>query len=182
LLALAAQVVGCRLASPDQVADGLVNHVRYPHPGQLARPVQPCQRNCIPPVRLDPLARPLRDQRRCDHHAVVAEVPDLPAQPIARRPGLEADVQPAIALAELLDYLLDRRGLVLDLAEKPDLTASVTLRDRHRVLQLGDIESDEDFSMLSHGSPSVREARLGPPEQPSSINRTIGRANLGPGT
>jgi hypothetical protein len=111
----------------------------------------------------------------------VAEVPDLPAQPIARRPGLEADVQPAIALAELLDYLLDRRGLVLDLAEKPDLTASVTLRDRHRVLQLGDIESDENFSMLSHGSPSVREARLGPPEQPS-INRTIGRANLGPGT
>jgi hypothetical protein len=37
------------------------------------------------------------------------------------------------------------------------------------VLLLGDIESHENFAILSHGPPSVREARLGPPEQPSFL-------------
>jgi len=113
----------------------------------------------------------------------VAEVADLPVQSVARRPGLEADVQPVIPLAELLDRPLDRRRLVLDLAKKPDLPGATTLRDRHGVLHLGHIERDKRFATPSHGSPSVREARLGPPEQPSSLNRTTGRAtNLGPGT
>src|SRR5215218_8717796 len=44
--------------------------------------MQPRQRDRVPPVRLDPLARPLRDQSRRNHHAVVAKIPDLPAQPV----------------------------------------------------------------------------------------------------
>jgi hypothetical protein len=177
LLALAAQVVGCRLPGPDQVADGLMNGVRHPYPGQLARPMQPRQRDGVPPVRLDPLARPLRDQGRRDHRAIVAEVADLPAEPVACGPGLEAHVQPVIPLAELLDHPLDRRRLVLDLAKKPDLAAATTLRDRHRVLQLRDVERDESL-YTHHGSPSVREARLGPPSNPRlSIARQGGPAS-----
>jgi hypothetical protein len=51
------------------------------------------------------------------------------------------------------------------------------------MLHLGHVERDKSFAMLSHGSPSVREARLGPSEQPSFLSRTEGRAtNLSPGT
>ena len=95
-----------------------MDRVRHLHPGQLARPVQPRQRDGVAPVRRDPLTRPLRDQGRRDHGAVVAEFADLPIQPVARRPGLEADMQTLIPLAELLDRPLDRRRLVLDLAEE----------------------------------------------------------------
>jgi hypothetical protein len=44
----------------------------------------------------------------------------------------------------------------------------------HRVLLLGDIKSHKDFAMLSHGPPSVHEARLGPPEQPSFLTARKG--------
>jgi len=51
------------------------------------------------------------------------------------------------------------------------------------VLLLGDIKRHKSFAILSHGSPSVHEARLGPPEQPSLLYCTKGRAaDLSPGT
>lgn len=62
LLALAAQVVGSGFAGPDQIAHSLVDHFRHPHPDQFARPMQSRQRDRVPPVGLDALARPLRDQ------------------------------------------------------------------------------------------------------------------------
>jgi hypothetical protein len=37
------------------------------------------------------------------------------------------------------------------------------------VLLLGDIESQENFAILSHGPPSVHEAPLGPPVQPAFL-------------
>ena len=61
LLAFAAQIVSCGSPGPDQIADSLVDHVWHPYPGQFARPMQPCQSDRVPSVRLDPIARPLRD-------------------------------------------------------------------------------------------------------------------------
>src|ERR1700731_1942490 len=58
LLALAAQIVSRRLAGTDQIAHRLMRRVRYPYSRQLAGPMQPRQYHCIPPVRLDTLARP----------------------------------------------------------------------------------------------------------------------------
>jgi EmrB/QacA subfamily drug resistance transporter len=58
--------------------------------------MQPRQRDRVSSVRLDALARPLWDQGGRNHHAVVTKVADLPAQPVTRRPGLEADVQSII--------------------------------------------------------------------------------------
>jgi hypothetical protein len=108
---------------------------------------------------------------------------DLPAQPVARRPSLEADVQSIILLSQLLDRPLYRRRTIFDLADKPDLARAAALRDRQRVLSLGYIKRDKRFAILLHGSSSVREDRLGPSEQPSSLNRTKGRAtDLSPGT
>ena len=56
LLPFAAHVVRSGFPGPDQIADGLMDEVWNPDPGQLSRPVQPRQRDGIPPVRLDPLA------------------------------------------------------------------------------------------------------------------------------
>lgn len=167
LLTLAAQIVGAGGASPDHVANGFVNHVRNPDPGQLPGPIEPRQRHRVPPVRLDPFAWPLRDQRRRHHHAVVAKIPNLPVQSVPGRPGLETDMQAIVLSGQLPDRPLDHGRPVLDLAEKSDLTAAVALGDRDRVLQLRHVERDERFVISFHGSPSVREARLGPPEQPS---------------
>src|SRR5262245_44213928 len=103
LLAFAAQVVGCGFPSPNQIADSLVDDVRHPPSVQLARSVRSRQRDRVPPVRLDALARPLRDQGRRHHHAVVTEFANLPAQPVTCRPGLKADVQSIISFSQLLD-------------------------------------------------------------------------------
>jgi hypothetical protein len=111
-----------------------------------------------------------RIQAARHHHAVVTKIANLPAQPITRRPGLEADVQSIILLSQLLDRPLYRRRIILNLADKPDLAGAAALRDRHRMLLLGYIKRDERFAILSHGSPSVREDRLGPSEQPSSLS------------
>ena len=54
-----------------QIAHRLVPGIRNPHRRQLAGPVQPRQTGRIPPIGLDPVARPLRDQRRRHHDAFV---------------------------------------------------------------------------------------------------------------
>ena len=90
-------------------------------------------------------------------------------KPVSRRAGFKADMQAAVSVGQSLDRPLDRQRRVLDIAEEPDLPRAPSLRDRHGVLLLGDIKSHKDFAMLSHGPPSVHEARLGLPEQPSFL-------------
>ena len=73
-----------------------MSRIGSPDPGQFTGRVQTRQRNCIPMVRLDPLARSFRDQRRSDHHAVMPERLHLAIKPVSRRPGFKADVQLAV--------------------------------------------------------------------------------------
>jgi hypothetical protein len=169
LLTFAAKIVARRLAGADEIAHRLMSHVGRPHSRQFTGAIQPRQRDPIPPVRLDPLARPFRNQSWGDHHAVVTKRLDLAIKPVSRRPGLKADMQPVISVGQPLDRPLDRQRVVLHLAQKPDLSAPASFSDRDRVLLLGDIESHEDFAILFHGPPSVHEARLGMPEQPSFL-------------
>ena len=176
LLAFAAKIVSRRLTRPHKIAHRLVSRVRRPHPRQFAGPVQPRQRDRIPSIRLDPLARAFRNQGRSDNHTIVAERLDLPIKPISRRPGLEADMQPVVSARQSLDRSLDRQRAVLDIAEKSDFAGPAAFRNRHSVLLLGDVKSDKNFAMLSHGPPSVHEARLGLPEQPAFLYCTKGRA------
>ena len=136
LLAFAAQIVRRRLAGPDQIAHRLVDRVRHPYPGQLAGPMQPRQRHRIAPVGLDPLARPLRDQRRSNHQAVMAESLDLPIQPVPGRPRLVAEMQLAIAAGQLADQPLHRRRRTRYIAEKPHLAGAPAIGNRHRMLRL----------------------------------------------
>ena len=182
LLAFAAKIVRRRLAGSHKIAHRLMSRVRRPHSRQFAGPMQSRQRDRVAPVRLDALARPFRDQGRRDHHAVVAERLDLAIKPVSRRPGFKADVQPTVSARQSLDRPLDRQRAVLDVAEKPDFAGPAAFRDRHGVLLLGDIKSHKDFAILSHGPPSVHEARLGLPEQPSFLLHERAGHRLSPRT
>jgi hypothetical protein len=71
--------------------------------------------------------------------------------------------------AELADQPLHRCRRVRHLAKKPHLAAAAAIGDRHRVFDLRHVESDKGFAILPHGPPSVHEARLGQPEQPSYL-------------
>jgi hypothetical protein len=136
--------------------------------------MQPRQRNRIPSIRFDPLTRPFRNQSRSDNHAFVAERLDLAIKPMSRWSGFKADMQPIVSICQSLDRPLDRQRAVLDIAEKPAFSRPPSFRDRDRVLLLGDVESQEDFAILSHGPHSVHEARLGMPEQPSFLHARKG--------
>ncbi len=169
LLALSPKIVPRRLAGAHKIPDRLMSRIGRPDPYQFAGTMQTRQRNRIPTVRLDPLARSFRDQCRSDHHAIVAERLNLAIEPISRRPGLEADMQLIVPGRQSLDRPLDRRCTVLNIAEKPNLSRPASFGDRNGVLPLSDVKSHENFAMLSHGPPSVHEARLGMPEQPSFL-------------
>jgi hypothetical protein len=71
LLACPTQRVHRVETGADQITHRLVPGVRNPHRRQFARPVQPRQTGRIPPIRLNPVARPFRDKRRSDRNAVV---------------------------------------------------------------------------------------------------------------
>lgn len=75
---------------------------------------------------------------------------------------------------QLPDHALNPHRRVLRLSQEADLAGAATLRDRDRVLRLCHIKRDKRSALLRHGSPSVREARLGPPEQSSLLYRTKG--------
>ena len=118
-----------RFAGADKIAHRLVSRIGHPHARQFAGPMQPRQRDRIPSVRLDALARPFRDQSRSDHHAIVAESLDLPIKPVSRRSGFKTDMQPAVSLRQSLDRPLDRQWTVLDIAEKPDFSRPAAFGD-----------------------------------------------------
>ena len=101
LLALAPKIVRRRLAGAHKIPDRLMRRVRHPHAGQLAGPMQPRQRDRIPPVRLDPLAR-----------LVSGSAPERPPCSHGRAPGpgdkaripsarFKADMQLAMAGGQL---------------------------------------------------------------------------------
>src|SRR5690348_9932943 len=112
----------------------------------------------------------------------MAQLLDLTIQPVACRAGLVAHVQPAMARCQLLDRPRNARRRVLDLADKSDLPRATTLGNRYRVLRLRHIKSHKCSAMIPHGPPSVHEARLGQPEQPSHYCTKGRTAGLSPGT
>jgi len=87
-------------------------------------------------------------------------------------------MQRRVMLRRFADQLLDRRRRAVDLAKIPDLTVAPDIGDRHRVLLLRRVKSDEGFAILLHGPPAVHEARLGPPEQPSYLYTKVRATDL----
>ena len=176
LLAFPTQIFCCRLARPHQIANRLVHRVRHPHRRQFAGPKQPRQRHRIAPVGLDPLAGLLRDQRWSHDSAVVTERLGPADTARTRSAPLRSRHAASVAAAQLADH---RSTVAGELSISPRYRTSPSRPPSaiaNRVLRLRRIKPDKSFAILRHGPPSVHEARLGQPEQPSYLYCTKGRA------
>ena len=122
---------------------------------------------------------------RLVHHATIFEMNVAKATAVALR------LNASEAAAARRSTRHDRRRLIIRSTAAGELSISPRYRisplatdigDRYRVLLLRRVKPDERFAILLHGPPSVHEARLGPPKQPSYLYCTSGRAaGLSPG-
>jgi len=148
-------------AGPYQVAHRLMSGIGNPYRRQLAGPVQLGQTGRVPPIRLDPVARPLRDQRWRHDSAFVPERRQLALDAITARPGLIAEPQLDPLLAELAGQPLQRRRRVRDPAIFPHLAPPAAFRDRHDDPVLVNIKPDIRDTISQDPSP-MHEARRRP--------------------
>ena len=131
--------------------------VRHPDRRQFAGAQQLGEREGVSSVRLYPIARALRNERRRDHGAVVPHRGQLAIQPIPGRSGLVAEVKSPVSILEPRHHPTYRRRIAIDLAEIPDLARSSLACDRHCVPGLRNVQPDENFAILIHGSsPALR--------------------------
>src|SRR5581483_3385684 len=91
----------------------------------------------------------------------------LSMEAITGRPCFVTEMQSGVALLQSRDHTAHGRGIGIDLAQKPYFPLSAIFGQRHGMPCLGDIESNENCCILSHGSSSCAEARLAQCEQPS---------------
>ena len=98
----------------------------------------------VAPIRLDPLARPRRDQGRGHDRAVDLELPEPPRQDKARRPRLITDPQfhSRMRLPEFGKHLLQGVQVIGDRAVEAGGTAVARGEADGDVLRM-DIESDK---------------------------------------
>jgi hypothetical protein len=71
-----------------QIAYRFVRGVRNPYCRQFARSMQASQTGCIPPIRLDPVARTSWDQRGSNDDTFMAALRNVTLNAIAARPRL----------------------------------------------------------------------------------------------
>src|SRR5271166_232618 len=178
LLALDPEVGGGRRPRPHEIAHRLVPLVRRPDSGQFAGPQQARQAQRVAAIGLDPVARLARNERGRDNPARVPELADQPIKTVAGWPRLVTEHQLAVLGREAPNELRHRGLARLDLAEKPRLARASALGQPHRDARLRHVHADENFAILLHGSPSLREALPGPSGQPSQCaSRASRRVN-----
>ena len=124
---------------PHQVSDRLLPLVRHPYRRQLPRPVQACQTQRIPPVRLYPLPRLARNQRRRHHLAHRAQPGQPPVHLVAARPRLVAEPDHLPVRTQAPHQLVQRLRRIGDLPKVPRLSAT-RLRDPHRNRRLMNVQ------------------------------------------
>src|SRR5467141_3794805 len=135
-----------------QIAHRFVPGIRNPYRRQLTRSMQPRQTGCIPPIRLDPVARSLRDQRGGNHDAFVTVRRHVTLNAIAARPRLVAEPKPDALAAEPAHQPIQRRRGVRDTTVLPNLTADAALRHRHNDPILVNVKPDIRDTILHNPS------------------------------
>jgi hypothetical protein len=106
-----------------RVAHRLVPGVWNLHRRQLARPMQPRQTGRIPPIRLQPVARPLWNQRWRHHNAFVPARRQVTLDAIAARARFVTNPKPDALAAKLAHQAIQGRWRVGNPTIFPDLTA-----------------------------------------------------------
>jgi hypothetical protein len=130
-------------ACPHQIAHRFVGGIENKHGRQLAGPMQRRQGRGVTAVRLHPVARPPRNQSRRHHHAVAAEVGELPVQAVTARAGLVTHPELLAAPPQAFDQPADRLGPILHASQVPHLAIATACRYRHCDRRLVDIQANE---------------------------------------
>ena len=131
---------------------------------------QPAER--VAAVRLHPVARLCRDQRRRHHLAVMAERLQVSIKPIAARTGLVAKMQIATNLADFLNKITDRIRPMGDGTPMPNFSPSTILRHGNGDRTLMDIKPHIDATLELASSPF---SRLGTSPSGATLERRMSR-------
>src|ERR1700678_4314965 len=171
------QTAARRQTGAHEIADRLMSLIGNPYGGQFASPMQPGQIDRVPPIRLDPISRFGRDQRRSHDDATVPSKGQLPLNPIAARSGLITEPKLVPSARQSHSQSLQSRRRVRDLAILAHVLASARLgkRDRNRVLV--HVKADICDSFVQDPSP-MHEALRRNPAQPSTSLHTVRRVAL----
>lgn len=137
-------------AGTAEVAHRFIAGVGHMHRRQFARPVQPRQLERVPPVGLDPVPAPARDQRRGHDGAVDLQLRAAARDDEARRPRLIADPQlgPGMGLFQFGKDLLQAVQVIGDGAVEASFAAPAFGEGDGDVFRM-DIESDEQVILSS---------------------------------
>ena len=161
----AAQLLTCLTQAPHrrqtrthEIADCLVGSIWDPDRGQFTRPVQLRKVDRIPPIRLDPVTRLARDQRRRDDDASVPGRAQLSMNAVAARSRLITEPQFMTATTQLRDHRRHGSRTVRDLAILTHFTPLARLGERHRNRILVNIQADVGDRLFHDPSP-MHEAR-----------------------
>jgi hypothetical protein len=133
LLACLPQAAHRRQTRSHQIAHRLVSFIGNPDGRQLTGSMPLGEIDRVPPVGLDAIAWPARDQRRCDDHAAVAGRRQLPLDAVAARPRLVTEAQLAPGARQLVGQLAQGFRRVGDLPVLADLTSLVARGERYRM-------------------------------------------------
>jgi hypothetical protein len=125
-----------------QIAHRFVPAIRNPYRRQLARAMQPRQTGRVPPIRLDPVARPLRDQRGGNHDAFVTARRRVSLNAIAARPRLVTKPKPHAAVAELAYQPIQGRRRIRNTTVFSNVAAETAFGHRHNDRVLVNVKSD----------------------------------------
>jgi hypothetical protein len=158
--------------SPDKIAQGLMGRIRNPHRCQLTGPMQLRQHHRIAPVRLHPVARLHRNERRGHNDAVVPHLDKLAMQAVAAGTRFIAEMQLRSASGQLLHQLADMIGPVRHRPQVADLTTALALRTCDRDRRLVDIQPDERAILHSVSPPFLR---LGTRQSGETLERRVPR-------
>src|ERR1019366_4155521 len=137
------------LARASEIANRLVRRIWNPDGAQLTRSRELGQAQAIAAVGLDPIARALRNQRRCNHLAVIAASRKLALQAVASGPGLIDHLH--LSWRTVAREPLDELSHVMPDAAYQPRRRSTGLRHCHRDAVLVHIQSNEKLDTLIHG-------------------------------
>ena len=104
----------------------------------------------------------------------MTEFRNEPVQAVTGGARLVAKMQAAVPGCESLDQPAHVLCRCVYFSEITHLAITPVISDRNSIACLGDIDSDESFDRMFHGSPSCDEDRRGPPSNP--LSRSVGRA------
>ncbi len=162
LLTGLAQVANGRQTRTHEIADRLMSRIGNPDGGQFTRPMQLGQIDRIAPIRLDPISRLARDQRRSHDDAAMSRRGSTAVESHSRkvRPHNRTEARSRRATASPPER--SRPSAVRDLAVLAHLLAPARLgkRDRNRVLM--NVKANICDSSVQGPSPSHEALRRNP--------------------